>query len=81
MTQVDMTCVYLCVQGMSSLGESLTSATHPHAPVPEPAYLLPPVQPVCAPSKDVLFLADFDHTLSDWDAGERLCEELAPELK
>ncbi|PSC70630.1 CTD small phosphatase [Micractinium conductrix] len=27
-----------------------------------------------------LLVTDFDHTLTAWDAGERLCEELAPEL-
>ena len=33
-----------------------------------------------APLPDVLLCCDFDRTLVDWDCGERLCDELAPEL-
>lgn len=33
----------------------------------------------CAPMRTVLCM-DFDKTITDWDAGERLCNQLAPEL-
>ena len=33
-----------------------------------------------SPAGRVLFLTDFDRTVTDWDAGERLVGELAPEL-
>lgn len=33
-----------------------------------------------ASSSKTLLVCDFDRTLTDWDAGERLCDELAPEL-
>lgn len=41
-----------------------------------------PVQPsvLSGPQKEVLLLFDFDKTITDFDAGERLVEELAPEL-
>jgi 2,3-diketo-5-methylthio-1-phosphopentane phosphatase len=32
------------------------------------------------PPSDLLLLFDFDRTITDYDAGERLCDELAPEL-
>jgi Dullard-like phosphatase family protein len=40
-----------------------------------PARLFP-----ASPAAGVLLVCDFDKTLTDWDAGERLCDELAPEL-
>jgi hypothetical protein len=39
-----------------------------------------PAAPQQRPRKEVLFLTDFDKTLTAWDAGERLVGELAPEL-
>ncbi|KAJ9513226.1 hypothetical protein QJQ45_029513 [Haematococcus lacustris] len=47
-----------------------------------PSGLLPPhedIAPPTSPKKQTLLLTDFDKTLLDWDAGERLVEQLAPE--
>lgn len=33
-----------------------------------------------SPVVPTLLVCDFDRTITDWDAGERLCDELAPEL-
>mmetsp|Transcript_3464 Transcript_3464/g.8628 ORF Transcript_3464/g.8628 Transcript_3464/m.8628 type:complete len:537 (-) Transcript_3464:985-2595(-) len=38
------------------------------------------VQPVAPPTRQYLLLSDFDKTLTDADAGERVMEALAPEL-
>lgn len=60
-------------------------AARPRAAPPAPAARLRP--DACAAevlahasSSGTLLVCDFDRTLTDWDAGERLCDELAPEL-
>ncbi len=62
------------------------AASHKHGEHPalpslaRSACLQPFTPPAGPPSRECLFLSDFDKTLVDFDAGERLIEEVAPEL-
>ena len=65
-------------------GEAGHVAGGPPAPAAATAVSSPstPVQTVSTsePTTDWLLLSNFDHTLVDFDAGERVMEQLAPEL-
>jgi hypothetical protein len=50
------------------------------APIITPPPLTPPPIVAADPTTDWLLLSDFDRTLVDFDVGERLMENLAPEL-
>ncbi|EFN52947.1 hypothetical protein CHLNCDRAFT_137320 [Chlorella variabilis] len=68
---------------LPQLKTGVSGASLPAAPAPCPAASAD----VCAaemlrrnPYEGTLLVCDFDRTLVDFDAGERLCDELAPEL-
>lgn len=65
---------------LSALTPMTASAQQPPAPAVEHVHQAVAGPQLAAPIKKFLLLTDFDKTLTDFDAGEQVIEQLAPEL-